>query len=252
MSYIPLGSRSPKLNNLVHKSNLLWEPTQVNRGKCKLRGFIVRAKSPVPPTNGPVVIYFQGNAGNMVHREPVFQRIIQAVPTVTIVAIHTSGYGNSQGKATERNLRADAYAIFRSVCERYPPVRHPIYLYGHSLGGALAIDLAHRLTTTHSSPGIKSMVRGIVLENTFTNMLDMVGAVYPRWLPYYSLAKFCLWNHWSSVDRIQVIPVPILFLSAAKDEIVPSWMMSQLSQQAQQPQWVTFPHALHDSIYQQP
>ncbi|KAJ1656358.1 hypothetical protein IWQ61_004061 [Dispira simplex] len=251
MSYIPFGSRSSKLSDLVRKSNLLWEPAQVNRDHCTLRGFIVRAKSLVPPKNGPVVIYFQGNAGNVIHREPVFQRIVQAVPTVTIVAIHTSGYGNSQGTATERNLRADAYSIFQFVRERYPPTLYPIYIYGHSLGGALAIDLANRLTT-QSKPGNMPMVCGVVLENTFTSMLDLVGAVYPRWLPYYWLARYCLWNHWPNVDRIQAITVPILFLSAAKDDLVPPWMMTKLSQKAKRPQWVAFPLALHDNLYQQP
>ncbi|KAJ1983460.1 hypothetical protein H4R34_001257 [Dimargaris verticillata] len=259
MAYLPPGSRT--IDKVPTSPTLRWEGVQLQSARRRLRGFIVTARRPIdqglrhatpastiqPTAVRPVIIYFQGNAGNMVHRALVFEKIVAALPTADIVAIHTSGYGHSGGRATERALQRDAHAILDFVQCHYGEKHCHIFLYGHSLGGTIATYLAATLPSN-------TVVRGLVLENTFTSIQAMVAALYPKWLPYPWLAHYCLWNRWPAEAYIQRVQLPILFLSAQKDEIVPQGMMRTLEKNAQlaaSTTWISFPHGLHDNVYQQ-
>ncbi|KAJ1976327.1 hypothetical protein H4R35_002750 [Dimargaris xerosporica] len=259
MSYLPPGSRA--VDQAPTSPTLLWKNVELRSGPTRLRGFIVTARqqtnqaqcptksdnTAMPTAARPIIIYFQGNAGNMVHRAPVFDKIVAALPTTDIVAIHTSGYGHSAGRATERALQRDAHAILDFVQRHYDQKHCHIFLYGHSLGGTIATYLAATLPSN-------ATVRGLVLENTFTSIQAMVAALYPKWLPYPWLAHYCLWNRWPAEAYIQRVRLPILFLSAQNDEIVPQGMMRTLEKNARlaaSTTWVSFPHGLHDNVYQQ-
>jgi len=91
-----------------------------------------------------------------------------------------------------------------------------IYVFGRSLGGAAAIALS----SIHS----KSLA-GLILENTFTSISDLVNTLFP----YLTLFKpFVLRLEWNSLFRIKFVECPILFLSGKNDEIVPHQHMLNL------------------------
>ena len=70
---------------------------------------------------------------------------------------------------------------------------------------------------------------GVILENTFTSIDDMVDKIFP----YVSMFKsLILRNHWRSIDIIHKIKVPILFIIASKDELVPPEMNIKLFEKA--------------------
>lgn len=70
---------------------------------------------------------------------------------------------------------------------------------------------------------------GVILENTFTSIDDMVDKIFP----YVSMFKsLILRNHWRSIDIIHKIKVPILFIIASKDELVPPEMNIKLFESA--------------------
>ncbi|CAH1770645.1 24373_t:CDS:1, partial [Entrophospora sp. SA101] len=54
-------------------------------------------------------------------------------------------------------LKMDATSIYKFVQSLYP--ENPIYVYGHSLGGAVALYLA-------SHPQIQFDIKGAIIENT--------------------------------------------------------------------------------------
>lgn len=99
----------------------------------------------------------------------------------------------------------------------------PIILFGRSLGGAVAIDLA-------ADEKYKDKIKGIIVENTFTSILDMMDHIVP-WLTW---AKLLCRNPWKSMDIVGKISVPMLFVSSIRDEMVPSKMMVSLHQKASQ------------------
>lgn len=94
-------------------------------------------------------------------------------------------------------------------------------LYGHSLGGGVAIDLASR------NP---SRIAAIIVSNTFTSIPDIV-----RTWPIIGPFSFICSQKWRSKDKLRLIPTrtPILMISGRQDEIIPAKLMDQLWQAAQ-------------------
>lgn len=244
LGYIPPGSRHERFTYDKSLSGLdIKEETVWTSDKKQLHGLTVK-KQHVDNDHGPILVYFQGNAGNMNHRLALFKTILSAVPSLTIVGICYRGFGSSNGRATEKGLRIDARSIFQHIQQH----NRPIYIYGHSLGGAVAIDLVSQL----EKEGKGHTVKGLILENTYTSILDMVQAMYPRYTPYPLIARYFLWNHWPSLQRIQDIrTTPVLFLSSSKEEIVPSEHMQTLYN-ASHPhhRFIThFPRSTHMDMY---
>lgn len=74
-------------------------------------------------------------------------------------------------------------------------------LFGRSLGGAVAISLAHRFP---------SLVAGVVVENTFLSVGDMVDVLMP-FLKH--IRRFVLRMNWDSHIKIAELKMPILFIA---------------------------------------
>eukprot|EP00850_Spirogloea_muscicola_P008434 SM000045S16179 [mRNA] locus=s45:109432:111698:+ [translate_table: standard] len=102
-----------------------------------------------------------------------------------------------------------------------------IVLFGRSLGGAVATQL------TANNPG---KVAAIVLENTFTSVLDMAGQMLP-FLGYLvgtegvKLLNPLVRSPWRTVDIIASVHTPVLFLAGLQDEMVPPAQMRRLFEQ---------------------
>lgn len=83
---------------------------------------------------------------------------------------------------------------------------HKIFLHGRSLGGAVA---------TYSCSEINMYTpAGLILENTFTSIPDMVDVVFSKlsWMKGPLVRNF-----FASVDRINKVKIPTLFIFAMKD-----------------------------------
>jgi hypothetical protein len=120
------------------------------------------------------------------------------------------GYGHSEGKPSENGLKLDAdAALIYLLTEREDVDNERIFVFGRSLGGAIATQLAI------SKP---ESVKGIIVENTFTSLSDMVDALLPFLTPFKFLIQRIFYP---TVDRIGKVKCPILFIRGLKDEIVP-------------------------------
>ena len=120
--------------------------------------------------------------------------------------------------STEAGLRIDGEDALRYLrTERTDIDRSKIVVFGRSLGGAVALHVAM------TSP---DEIAGLVLENTFTSIPDMVPALVPalKYLRYFSA------NKWKSLELIQEkeLKVPTLFCAAVRDEMVPHEQMLKL------------------------
>ena len=95
-----------------------------------------------------------------------------------------------------------------------------IVVFGRSLGGAVAVDLATRATN-------KDSIAAVMLENTFTSIPDIARILFP-----FKLIK-CLpvWfykNQFKSHRKACRITQPTLFLSGLSDKLIPPQMMNDL------------------------
>ncbi len=96
-----------------------------------------------------------------------------------------------------------------------------IFILGRSLGGAVATYVINQL---------KPNIRGLIVENTFTSMSDLVDRIFPF---LKQVKNLLLKNHWPTKDRIKNLNVPILFFMSAKDELIPIEHMQNLYAKAE-------------------
>ncbi|MGB3295853.1 MAG: alpha/beta fold hydrolase [Phormidesmis sp.] len=126
------------------------------------------------------------------------------------------GYGLSEGGfPSETSLYEDAEATLAYLVRERSIETNEIFVYGHSLGGAIAIDLAAK----HSD------LAGIIVQNSFTSMADIVTRfAYSRWLP----VRWIIHQRFESLQKVSQLQVPILLIHATGDPLIPAAMGEQL------------------------
>jgi len=118
-------------------------------------------------------------------------------------------YGLSTGRPSEKGLLVDAQTALDHLLDRPEAAQTKIFVYGQSLGGALAIQLAVKN---------QGKISGLILENTFRSMRTLIPSAFP---PAKYLARLCH-QIWPSETTIPLIEnTPTLFMSGLKDELVP-------------------------------
>ncbi|EGR29902.1 pyruvate kinase, putative [Ichthyophthirius multifiliis] len=206
----PEGSRNPKDVNIDYEDINI----QASDG-IKLHGWICKKQNSL---QHPTVVYFHENAGNIGTRIYYLQKYYE-LADINIILIAYRGYSKSQGTPNEEGIKKDSKAILEHVFSRKDLDTKRIFIHGRSLGGAVSIYAASQLNYN---------IKGIILENTFTSIADMVDCIFP-FLKYIKQLKYRLIkNKWESIKLIDQIKNPILFISSMKDQIVPPFQMSIL------------------------
>jgi pimeloyl-ACP methyl ester carboxylesterase len=171
-----------------------------------------------------------GNAGNPLHRIPVFTTLLDAIPSLAIFAPAPRSYWTSaNARPTQAGLTADYTAALAFAASRFPSSR--LTIYGHSLGATIALCLlAPHTDVSKATP----VVHGLVLENAFTSVPDMLRVLYPqRWLPYRYLGPFVL-DRWDAraAAASHTFPRDIarraMVLVSERDELVPPAMGKEI------------------------
>jgi abhydrolase domain-containing protein 13 len=173
----------------------------------------------------PTIIFFHGNAGNIGLRIPqAIQILMQLERKVHVLLVEYRGYGDSDNvPPNEIGIQLDAQAAMH-FCINHPKIdSNHIFVYGQSLGGAVAFHLAHYCQTHH--PPLP--LAGIIVENTFLSISKMVDQLMPKIIVFFKpLVLRIQWNTEHIVTTLQNIP--ILYLAGEKDELVPHHHMQQL------------------------
>ncbi len=149
------------------------------------------------------VLYCHGSSGSIAHQVGVlaiFGRL-----RVNLFAFDYRGYGRSSGEPSEAGLYRDARAAFDHLVDELDVPPHEIVLFGHSLGGAVAIDCA-----------LERPAAGLVVESAFTQVRDMARASYPN-LPLHLVAR----NQFRSIEKVGRLTLPKLFIHGTADGRVP-------------------------------
>lgn len=196
-------------------------------GNLQLHGWFL----PHPHANGQILMC-HGNAGNVSDRLELLSMLHQRVAAHVFIFDYR-GFGRSEGTPSESGVYEDAAAAFDRLQSALPHL--PVIVHGHSLGSAVAIELATR----------RSAVAGLILESSFTNARDMArlmfGPVPVQWLTSM---------RWASDEKIVNLPMPKLFLHGGRDTTVPQDLGEKLFRIAPSPkEFVTLAHADHNNLY---
>ena len=240
-----------------------WENVFITTAdSVKLHAWYFRSAT-ATAKNKKTLLFCHANAGNVGLRLPNFKLLLeQCGPDLDILAFDYRGYGDSASDDTDRTkpsedgLILDVLACLQWLRQE-PRGCEEVFLFGRSLGGAVAIaacsaleelgcvgyQLGHEEGSGKKAEGSDKfpIVRGLILENTFTSIEGMIAKLFP-WLdvPLQALPflkqKF-LRLKWYSINRVGDLGAAatsessdsgkkrsfrVLFFVGAKDEIVPS------------------------------
>jgi pimeloyl-ACP methyl ester carboxylesterase len=149
------------------------------------------------------VLFLHGNAGNVSYWVEV-ALVFRKIGWNTLI-LDYRGYGRSSGLPTEEGTYLDARAAYLHLVKDRGLDPSRIVVVGRSLGGGVATWLAE-----HHPVG------GLVLENTFTSIADIVAQSFP--LP--GIGRFVRLGY-PSLSRMAKLDVPLLVIHGAGDQLVP-------------------------------
>jgi alpha-beta hydrolase superfamily lysophospholipase len=170
----------------------------------------------------PTVLYLHGARWNMAGS--VFRIARWRDLGFNVLAVDYRGFGqSSELLPSEASAGVDTQAAWQELVRRQPDARKR-FVYGHSLGGALAIDLAAGLPA--------DALAGVIVESTFTSIPDLVRGTRWGWVPGVSLA---VTQRFDSAARIGEVRAPLLILHGTADRVVPHTMADALYARAKAP-----------------
>ncbi|XP_064652237.1 protein ABHD13-like [Lineus longissimus] len=179
--------------------------------------FIPRPEDQKP--NAPTLVYFHGNAGNIGHRLTNVY-VLYIYLGFNVLSVEYRGYGKSGGTPCEQGLYLDAAAAMDYLLTRTDINLNKILVFGRSLGGAVATNLAAHPVYSHN-------ICALILENTFTSLPD-IGRTLFNFQVVNSLPDWCFKNQYPSMELVKQIKTPTLFISGQADALIPPPMMESL------------------------
>ena len=196
-----------------------FEELRISSGSGAERGDLHAWWIPAEQTGAPTVLYLHGNSRNISYNLENALRY-RALGS-NLLLVDYRGYGKSTGgKPSEAKVYEDAEAAWQYLVKQRGVKPQQLFIYGHSLGGAVAIDLALR----HPEAA------GLITESTFTSMQAM-GELKYDFLP----AGLLLNQRFESLQKITQLKVPLLLIHGTWDQKVPVGMAQQLFEAAPQP-----------------
>ncbi|MDO9202578.1 MAG: alpha/beta fold hydrolase, partial [Hydrogenophaga sp.] len=130
------------------------------------------------------------------------------------------GFGQSTNELPSETLAAeDARAAWDWLGQQYPS--RPRYIFGHSLGGAIAIELAAQVPDE----------TGTLVEGTFSSIPDVVSTFKWGWLPVSPLIT----QRFEAVKRVPHIGSPLLVVHGSQDRLISPELGRKLFDAATEP-----------------
>ena len=149
------------------------------------------------------VLFFHGNGGNISHRGDSIYTFHKLKMNVLI--IDYPGYGKSEGIPSEQGLYQSAYSAWQYLIKDKKIKPENILIFGRSLGGAVATDLASRVNAG-----------GLILESTFSSVADIVQMAFPV------MSNFIYLRYsFDSISKINKVKYPVLLIHSPDDEVIP-------------------------------
>ncbi|KAG1671945.1 Protein ABHD13 [Nymphon striatum] len=209
--YVP----SPKLYGLQMFENIFLK----THDGIKINAVFIKHKSQSPDTLLPTIVYLHGNAGNIGHRLPNVKSLCEYVKC-NVLLVEYRGYGLSEGYPSEKGMYEDVRAAVEFLLQRSDIDKNKIIIFGRSLGGAVAVDIA-------CDEFFSQYIFCVILENTFTCIPDVAVSI-SGWKFLSKVPMWCLKNKFNSIAKIKKLSVPVLFLSGLADALIPPYMMLDL------------------------
>lgn len=151
----------------------------------------------------PVLLYLHGARWNVVGSAGRIERMREL--GFTVVAPDCRGFGKSDADPpSEEKSYEDAQAAWNWIAQKYP--NQPRLIFGHSLGGAIAIDLASKVSDE----------RGTMVEGTFSSIPDVYATLRWGWVPL----AWMISQRFDSSSKVTQIGSPLLVVHGSEDRVI--------------------------------
>jgi len=187
--------------------------------------------------NQKVIIDLHGNRntieGNIGYAEQFHEM------GLSVLLVEYRGYGRSTNRfPSEKTVYQDVEAAWNYLVNERQINPHNIYVFGHSLGGAITINLALKHTE----------IAGLIIESSFTNIREMIDYKKKYWMFPINLI---LTQKFDSLAKISALKMPILLTHGTEDELIPKTMSEDLFNAAIEPkQLLIVAGAGHNNVRQ--
>lgn len=194
----------------------------------------------LPRLSGPLaelsltLLYLHGNSENIganlnhAHR---YQRM-----GFDVLLVDYRGYGRSPGPfPNEMRVYDDAIAAHRYLIETQKVLPQHLWIFGHSLGGAITIELASQKPAA-----------GLIVQSSFSSMLDVIelSGQY-NWAP----VNWILTQRFDSMIKVPNLTMPVLYIHGVEDDTTAASMTEKLHGASPEPKqlWLV-PGAGHNNV----
>jgi uncharacterized protein len=186
----------------------VYIPVTNQRGETeKIHGWWI----PHPNKEAKPLLYLHGNGITVGENAEHANRLHKL--GFSVLLIDYRGFGRSEGEfPSESQVYEDAQAAWNYLVKQQT---QKIFIYGHSLGGAVAVDLA-----IHHPEAA-----GLIVESSFTSILDL-AAGYP-WTQFFPM-PLLLTQRFDSLAKVKDLKVPVLFIHGTSDRTIPFQMSQRL------------------------
>jgi uncharacterized protein len=162
-------------------------------------------RAPTSPDTAPWVLFLHGNAATVAAKVNIAHYTELRRLGLNVMAPEYRGFGGLDGLPTESVLAADARAAYNYLRNQRAVSPSRLVIYGWSLGSAVAVGLASAVEAG-----------GLILEGAPSSLVAIGQQQYPffpvRWL---------MRNPFDSIQKIDRVGAPMLFLHSPEDAVVP-------------------------------
>lgn len=213
-----------KIQTTPERLGIRFDEVHIPSGKGVEQGDLYAWWIPSASAEAPTILYLHGNDKNIGHAHDVDCVARLHNMGYNLLTVDYRGYGKSTGgEPSEAKMYEDVEAAWNYLIKQRANDPKRTFIYGHSLGGAIAIDLA-----VHHPEAA-----GIIAESTFTSMIEMAKHKYP-YMPVEPLLN----QRFDSINKLSSLKIPLLLIHGTWDRLVPYQMSQRLYENAPQPKFL--------------
>ena len=173
---------------------------------------------PQERTDAPVLLYLHGARWDVRGSAPRMRRMHEL--GFAVLGVDYRGFGRSSPDLPSEAMAVeDARAAWDWLATQHPQTRR--FIFGHSLGGAIAVHLAADVTDE----------AGLIVESSFTSIPEVVSTFKWGWLPVGPFITQKL----DAGSRIGTVGSPVLVVHGDRDSLIRPELGQRLYDRAASP-----------------
>ena len=191
-----------------------FTPRDAGAAPARLHGlWLAQARA-----DAPVLLYLHGARWDVRSSAQRMRRMHEL--GFSVLGIDYRGFGlSTRALPSEASAHEDAAAAWQWLARQQPQARR--YLFGHSLGGAIAVRLA----------GEVDDAAGLIVEGGFTSIADVLQSTKWGWLPLAPLIT----QRFDAGAQIERVKAPLLVVHGSEDRLIQPALGRALYERAHQP-----------------